>query len=100
VNVLFALAIPVGILLFNFGAARAAGTSDGYLGAALAFTAGSFLCIAASDLLPELQFHSHDRVKLSLALLAGLLFSTLIGALEPNSHGHFKDGPGRSQQGR
>ena len=38
---------------------------------ALAFSAGTFLCIALSDLLPELQFHAHDRFKLSLALLAG-----------------------------
>ena len=40
--------------------------------AALAFSAGTFLCIALSDLLPELQFHQHDRVKLSAALLAGI----------------------------
>ena len=38
----------------------------------LAFSAGTFLCIALSDLLPELQFHAHDRWKLSAALLAGV----------------------------
>ena len=38
----------------------------------LAFSAGTFLCIALSDLLPELQFHSHDRLKLSIALLLGV----------------------------
>ena len=32
----------------------------------------SFLCIGCTDLLTELQFHSHDRLKLSLALLAGI----------------------------
>ncbi len=31
----------------------------------LAFSAGVFLCIALSDLLPEMEFHSHHRVPLS-----------------------------------
>ena len=52
------------------------------IGAALAFAAGTFVCIATSDLLPELQFHSHDRLKLSLALAAGLGVAILIGLLE------------------
>ena len=42
-----------------------------FTAAALAFSAGTFLCIALSDLLPELQFHAHDRLPLSIALLAG-----------------------------
>ena len=53
-------------------------TAAGLDGVALAFSAGTFLCIALSDLLPELQFHSHDRLKLSLALLAG--FGLMMGA--------------------
>jgi zinc and cadmium transporter len=88
VNVVFALAIPVGIALFFLGANRFGNENHHFLGAALAFTAGTFLCIAASDLLPELQFHSHDRVKLSVALISGLLLSALIGALETGSHAH------------
>jgi zinc and cadmium transporter len=88
VNVLFALAIPVGVLLFQFGVTQAMELEHRYLGAALAFTAGSFLCIAASDLLPELQFHSHDRIKLSIALIAGLALSALIGGFETGGHGH------------
>jgi zinc and cadmium transporter len=40
------------------------------------------LCIASSDLLPELQFHSHDRFKLSVALLAGLSIAVLIKQFE------------------
>jgi len=55
-----------------------------FLGCALAFCAGSFLCIASSDLLPELQFHSHDRLKLSIALIAGLTIAVLIKQLEPS----------------
>ena len=59
----------------------------------LAFAAGTFLSIATSDLLPELQFHAHDRGKLSLALLAGIGVSAVIGSFEsigpgpgPESH--------------
>jgi zinc and cadmium transporter len=52
------------------------------LGYALAFCAGSFLCIASADLLPELQFHSHDRFKLSAALIAGLAVAIIIGQFE------------------
>src|SRR5207237_706072 len=70
VNGLFALANPVGVLLFHFGASQSSINGQLFLGSALAFAAGTFLCIATSDLLPELQFHSHDRGKLSLALLA------------------------------
>jgi zinc and cadmium transporter len=92
VNGLFALAIPVGVLLFRLGAMEFSKGSIGFLGVALSFTAGTFLCIAASDLLPELQFHSHDRVKLSVALLAGLVFAALIGMLESEGHGHGAQG--------
>jgi zinc and cadmium transporter len=81
-NGLFALASPVGAVLFYFGAGHFAEGNGLVLGCALAFCAGSFLCIASSDLLPELQFHSHDRFKLSFMLLAGLAVAVLIGALE------------------
>jgi zinc and cadmium transporter len=57
------------------------------VGCALAFSAGVFVCIALSDLLPEIEFHSHDRVKLSLALLLGVGAAYAIGFLEPeDSH--------------
>ena len=88
INALFALAIPLGVILFKVGTAELASPAHHFLGIALAFTAGTFLCIAASDLLPELQFHSHDRVKLSLALVAGLILSALIGTLESAEHDH------------
>jgi zinc and cadmium transporter len=88
VNVAFALAIPLGIVAFHLASSQFAEARHHFLGVALAFTAGTFLCIAASDLLPELQFHSHDRVKLSIALMAGLLFAALIGTLEPEAHSH------------
>jgi zinc and cadmium transporter len=81
-NLLFALATPLGVALFFFGARQFADSNAVFLGSTLAFCAGTFLCIACSDLLPELQFHSHDRFKLSLALVAGLAVAVLIGLVE------------------
>ena len=81
-NGLFALASPIGAALFYFGASHFKENDVPMLGAALAFCAGSFLCIASADLLPELQFHSHDRFKLSGALLAGIAVAILIKQLE------------------
>jgi zinc and cadmium transporter len=81
-NGLFALASPLGAVLFYLGASHFAGSGVIFLGCALAFCAGTFLCIASSDLLPELQFHSHDRFKLSAALLAGLAIAVLIKQFE------------------
>jgi zinc and cadmium transporter len=87
VNGLFALAIPLGAALVLAGLASA--TSAGSLAAyALAFSAGTFLCISLSDLLPELQFHDHDRVKLSAALVAGLALAISVGKLEGLVHRH------------
>ena len=59
------------------------------LGCALGFSAGVFLCISLGDLLPELQFHRHDRGKLSIALLLGVVLAYGIGYLEPK-HLHGK----------
>ncbi|MBM4073741.1 MAG: iron permease, partial [Planctomycetes bacterium] len=53
VNVLLALTVPAGAILSYLGFGHAAGGSF-YVAAALAFSAGTFLCIAMSDLLPEL----------------------------------------------
>jgi zinc and cadmium transporter len=83
-NGLFALVSPLGALLFYLGASRFADSNAAFLGGALAFCAGTFLCIASSDLLPELQFHSHDRFKLSVALLMGLTLAVVIKQIENN----------------
>ncbi len=56
VNALFALMIPVGVGLFHIGLGSVHAESH-FAAYALAFSAGTFLCIASSDLLPELQFH-------------------------------------------
>jgi zinc and cadmium transporter len=72
VNLGFALMIPVGVAVFFLGRDWVGpDASNGFTASALAFSAGTFLCIALSDLLPELQFHQHDRFKLSAALLIG-----------------------------
>ncbi len=92
-NGLFSLATPLGAALFYFGAHYFAGSNAVFLGSALAFCAGTFLCIACSDLLPELQFHSHDRLKLSLALVVGLAVAIVAGMIEESAHdpGHHAD---------
>ncbi len=97
VNLGFSLMIPLGAVAFVVGlrglGAEAAGsiTAD-----ALAFSAGTFLCIALSDLLPELQFHEHDRVKLSVALLAGVGLMALAGGLDRGERAAQTAAPARS----
>jgi len=86
VNLGFALVTPLGALLFFLGTDHLGHSHPAWLGGALAFCAGTFLCIACADLLPELQFHSHDRVKLSLALLAGVGVALLISRCGHPSH--------------
>lgn len=99
VNGLFALSIPLGVLIFYYGL-MADGTgvnsSTIIVANALAFSAGTFLCIACSDLLPELQFHQHDRVKLSAALLLGLAVAVGVSKLEAGLHGTHTHGAGVS----
>lgn len=81
---LFALLIPLGAFLFFLGkSALSAQFETAFTGNALAFSAGTFVCIALSDLLPEVQFHSHDRARLFLAVIlgAGLMWATSL--IEP-----------------
>jgi zinc and cadmium transporter len=89
----FALVTPLGALLFFLGAGHLAHSHPAWVGAALAFCAGTFLCIACADLLPELQFHSHDRLKLSMALLAGLAVALAITHFGHAAPEHDHDAP-------
>ncbi|MFK7978025.1 MAG: ZIP family metal transporter [Halioglobus sp.] len=82
-NVSFALMCPLGALLFFFGVGDLSSGQNEVVAAALAFSAGAFICIALSDLLPEVHFHSHDRLKLSLAFLIGIAAAYAIGVVEP-----------------
>lgn len=84
VNGLFALAIPAGVTLFYLGALS--GHDASAVGSALAFSAGVFFCVSMSDLLPELQFHHHDRLKLSASLLLGLGLAYVAVQMEKHAH--------------
>jgi zinc and cadmium transporter len=103
VQIGFALMIPAGAVAF--GLAHLALAKDGkdpslenqLTGAALAFSAGTFFFIALSDLLPEVQFHRHDRVPLFLALTLSVVFMGCIALLEP--HEEKEAEPGRDANG-
>ena len=79
-NTLYALTVPCGVLIFMVGGNASADIISG----AIAFSAGMFLCISLCDLLPELQFHGHDRLTLTVALLLGLAVAWGIS----QSHSH------------
>ena len=87
VNVAFALMCPLGALVFYLGIGTEHSSQQAIVGIALAAAAGVFLCIALADILPELRFHSHDRLKLSVALLLGVLLAYTVAQLEPH-HTH------------
>jgi len=84
INFMFSLGVPLGVLFFQLGG----DVSHHSIAAALAFSAGIFLCISLCDLLPELQFHGHDRLGLTVALLLGLAIAWGISSL----HSHDTDG--------
>jgi zinc and cadmium transporter len=72
INVGFSLLCPLGALMAVMGLLQAGDRQAQLAGLLMAFSAGAFLCISLSDLLPEVQFHRHDRVQLSAALLLGI----------------------------
>ena len=88
VNFAYALVAPVGVLAFYSGLQQSGEATSAILGGTLCFAGGACLCIASSDLLPELQFHSHDRLKLSLALAAGLALAWGLVYIENQGHDH------------
>ena len=94
VNAVFALVIPLGVLLFMLGFHTVAENNHQWVGCALAFAAGTFLCIASIDLLPELQFHKHDRFKLSMALALGIGLAVMVGQFESHGHDHHQPAAG------
>jgi zinc and cadmium transporter len=91
----FALVVPLGVVAFCLTRGAITENMQNQLtGAALAFSSGTFLFIALSDLLPEVQFHRHDRFALFLALTSGVAvmggIALLEGSEEQNhgEHGH------------
>lgn len=90
VNLVFALACPAGALLFWLGATRF-DPHGMLLGIGLGVSAGFFVCIALSDLLPEVHFHDHDRLSLTTALLVGVALAVGIENLPGHRHTHSHD---------
>ncbi len=87
VNAGFSMMCPLGALLVVLGMHRMDAHQAQALGMILGFSAGVFLCISLSDLLPEVQFHRHDRFQLSAALLLGILAAYGVGVME-GDHAH------------
>jgi zinc and cadmium transporter len=88
INFAYSLIAPLGVALFYLGLEEAGESAAAILGGTLCFAAGACLCISSSDLLPELQFHSHDRLKLSAALALGLALAWGLVYVENQGHDH------------
>jgi zinc and cadmium transporter len=80
--ILFAVLCPLAAMALYLGMTPYLESSL-WLSGILAFAGGAFICIALSDLLPEVQFHSHDRVRLTLLFLMGIGLALGIGWFEP-----------------
>ncbi len=79
INIAFAFSAPIAAFIYYF----LSNSIDVFsIGEALAFSAGVFLCISLSDLLPELHFHDHDKILMSLSLLAGIAVVFAFGLFE------------------
>jgi zinc and cadmium transporter len=69
-NALFALMVPLGALLYV--AAREVVHTESFTAFALAASAGTFLHLALSDILPDLHRRADSRLRLSGLLLVGV----------------------------
>lgn len=87
INLGFSLLCPLGALMAVLGLMQAGDRQPHLAGLLMAFSAGAFLCISLSDLLPEVQFHRHDRTKLSVALVLGIAVAYGVRLVEPQ-HAH------------
>lgn len=87
-NIGFAMLCPIVAFASFWGVGAFSWEEGTVIGYILAFAAGAFLCIALSDLLPEIHFHSHDRGKLIASLLIGIGLSYALFFIESAaSHG-------------
>ena len=75
VNIGFAMLCPVVALLTFWGIGFLGHWEEEVVGYVLVLAAGAFLCISLSDLLPEIHFHSHDRIKLTVCFLMGIVLA-------------------------
>lgn len=88
VNLAFSLTLPLGALVFSITLGQFDAHQGTVVAIALAFSAGALLCIALADLLPEIQFHDHDRVALSILLLIGVTTAYAAARIEHAGHDH------------
>lgn len=96
VNLLFAALCPIGAFAFLIGIQTVEEHAAPLIGIALAFSSGVFLCISLSDLLPEVQFHHHDRVRLTALLLLGVGVALALEGLHGSAHLPKTPDPGAS----
>lgn len=88
VNLAFSMTLPLGALVFSLTLGQFDSHQGTVVALALAFSAGALLCIALADLLPEIQFHDHDRGTLSVLLLAGVFAAYGAAMIEHAGHDH------------
>ncbi len=89
VNLGYALLCPLAALAsFWVGSQLGAAAGGELAGYVLCFAAGTFLCVALSDLLPEIHFHTHDRLKLIVAFLVGVAFAYALHLVEAGTAHH------------
>ncbi len=93
-NLAYAAVVPLGAACFLASLPLFGAAGNTVLGIALAVAGGAFVCIAAADLLPEVQFHTHDRLLLTTSLVLGLALAWGITAAERSSHAHTLHGHG------
>jgi zinc and cadmium transporter len=85
INLAFSVMCPLGAAAAVLSLESITLEQSKWIGLLMAFSAGVFLCISLSDLLPEVQFHRHDPLQLSAALLLGIAIAYGITYLEPES---------------
>jgi zinc and cadmium transporter len=92
INVGYAMVVPIGAAGFLASLPLFGGQREAAVGIALALAGGAFICIAAADLLPEVQFHTHDRVLLTTVLALGLGLAWAMAVVERSMHSHASHG--------
>ncbi|NOX89159.1 MAG: ZIP family metal transporter [Calditrichaeota bacterium] len=75
----FSLMVPIGAIITFFFLKNTDHKTIGFL---IAFSAGTFLHVAADDLLPEVHQHSHERISRLISFIIGLIIIWIITFIE------------------